>query len=95
MGVKKHPILSFKKSLKKIKKVLAFILTCGIIVLHLKIAAVVQRLVHMLAMHMMTVRFRSVAPALKTTLIRFKVFIFLYFKTFIKLNFIIIKIKIL
>ena len=62
MGAKKHPILSFKKSLKKIKKVLAFILTCGIIVLHLKIAAVVQRLVHMLAMHMMTVRFRSVAP---------------------------------
>ena len=30
--------------------------------MHAKNAAVVQRLVPMLAMHMMTVRFRSVAP---------------------------------
>ena len=30
--------------------------------MHVKNAAVVQRLVPMLAMHMMTVRFRSVAP---------------------------------
>ena len=34
----------------------------AIIIMHLKNAAVVQRLVPMLAMHMMTVRFRSVAP---------------------------------
>ncbi len=41
---------------------LEIIKTCAIIIMQKKYAAVVQRLVPMLAMHMMTVRFRSVAP---------------------------------
>lgn len=50
------------KKYKKSKIGLAFFLSYAIIILHFKSAAVVQRLVPMLAMHMMTVRFRSVAP---------------------------------
>lgn len=44
------------------KKTLENLFGCAIIRMHKKVAAVVQRLVPMLAMHMMTVRFRSVAP---------------------------------
>lgn len=52
------------KMLNLFKKLLEIIKSCAIIIMHKKIAAVVQRLVPMLAMHMMAVRFRSVAPIL-------------------------------
>ena len=52
--------------MKKMKKNLilgiAIYNYCDIITLRLKNAAVVQRLVHLIAIQMMTVRFRSVAP---------------------------------
>ena len=50
------------KKYTKIKKSVALFFLFAIIIMRKKNAAVVQRLVPMLAMHMMTVRFRSVAP---------------------------------
>ena len=51
------------KKIYNLYNILGFIFFCfDIIRVHVKNAAVVQRLVPMLAMHMMTVRFRSVAP---------------------------------
>ena len=47
--------------------------------MHKKIAAVVQRLVPMLAMHMMAVRFRSVAP-MKNQLTSNVVSFYFYYK---------------
>lgn len=56
----------------------------AIIIMHLKNAAVVQRLVPMLAMHMMTVRFRSVAP-IKNNSQYFSIDFFVFRKRFRKI----------
>ena len=50
------------KYLKKVKIVVDKQLKFDIIEMHVENAAVVQRLVHLIAIQMMTVRFRSVAP---------------------------------
>ena len=80
-------IISLKKSIiyffKKVKIIVDKEIKFDIIEMHVENAAVVQRLVHLIAIQMMTVRFRSVAPYennnFDTTNI--KVFSFLGIKT--------------
>ena len=65
--------------LKKYHLVLALLKFSDIIILHIEIAAVVQRLVHLIAIQMMTVRFRSVAPIVNSSLANARL-LFWFFK---------------